>query len=81
MSILNKITWAQVGLVTAPGRYIFRFGWLTIAADDLSVWQRFPNAAFTLVRKATAAQQVDAEEFVLGAFELRADSNYSDSGQ
>src|ERR1700722_17268297 len=23
---------------TDPGRYMFRFGWLTITADDLPVW-------------------------------------------
>ena len=35
---VNKITWAQAGRVTDPGRYMFRFGWLTITADDLAVW-------------------------------------------
>jgi len=47
---VNKITWAQAGRVTDPGRYMFRFGWLTITADDLAVWQAYPNAAFTLIR-------------------------------
>ena len=44
---VNKITWAQAGHVTDPGRYMFRFGWLTITADDLVVWKTYPNAAFT----------------------------------
>jgi hypothetical protein len=26
---VKKITWALVGRVTEPGRYIFTFGWLT----------------------------------------------------
>ena len=65
-----------MGHVTEPGRYMFRFGWLTIAADDLAVWEQFPDAVFALVKTATvtatdAAAAADiAEEFHLGAFEL-----------
>jgi hypothetical protein len=84
---VNKITWAQVGRVTEPGRYMFKFGWLTITADDLAIWQRYPTAAFTLYSTlvATAPETEDEtdeaaeEEFRLGTFELRADSNYSES--
>jgi hypothetical protein len=47
---------------------MFRFGWLTIVAADLAVWEQLPNAAFTLVRTGT-----EAEEYRLGAFELRKD--------
>jgi hypothetical protein len=65
---VKKVTWQQVGRVTEPGRYMFRFGWLTIAAEDLAVWQQLPNAAFTLVRTAA-----EAAEYRLGAFELRED--------
>src|ERR1700682_5979117 len=50
---VNKIAWAQVGRVTDPGRYMFKFGWLTITADDLAIWQAHPNAAFTLLRTLT----------------------------
>ena len=64
---VNKITWQKVGRVSEPGRYMFTFGWLTIAAEDLAVWQQFPDAAFTMVKTA----ETDAgEEFRLGAFEL-----------
>ncbi len=66
---VNKVTWAQVGRVTEPGRYIFRFGWLTVTAEDLAVWEQFPNAAFTLVTTA-AVTDVVGEEFRLGTFEL-----------
>ena len=78
---VNKITWAQVGRVTEPVRYMFRFGRLTITAEDLAVWEQFPNAAFALVRTATAetGEESAAEEFRLGTFELRTDSNYSES--
>jgi len=65
---VKKVTWRQVGRVTEPGRYMFRFGWLTIAAEDLAVWEQLPNAAFTLVRTAA-----EIEEYRLGAFELRED--------
>jgi hypothetical protein len=69
---VNKVTWQQVGHVTEPGRYMFRFGWLTVAADDLAVWKQFPNAVFALVKTAavTATDADAAEEFHLGAFEL-----------
>jgi hypothetical protein len=68
-SSLDKITWAQVGRVAEPGRYMFKFGWLTITAEDLAVWKLYPNAAFTLFTRATAADGED--EFRLGIFELR----------
>ena len=65
---VNKVTWQQVGRVSEPGRYMFKFGWLTITAEDIAVWEQFPQAAFTLVG-TTAAEAED--EFHLGAFELR----------
>jgi hypothetical protein len=68
---VNKISWQQVGHVTEPGRYMFRFGWLTIAPEDLAVWKQFPDAMFTLVRTGTATATDGTEEFHLGAFELR----------
>jgi hypothetical protein len=71
--VVNKIAWQQAGRVTEPGRYMFTFGWLTVTAEDLAVWQQFPDAAFTLVKTVTAtdAEQEAGEEFHLGAFELR----------
>jgi|ERR1700687_12014 len=70
---VNKITWAQVGRVIEPGRYMFKFGWLTITADDLAIWKAYPNAAFTLNSTATLAEPGDetGQEFRLGTFELR----------
>jgi hypothetical protein len=65
---VHKVTWAQVGRVAEPGRYLFTFGWLTITADDLAVWQRHPAAAFTLVIQSPTE---GVEEYHLGAFELR----------
>jgi hypothetical protein len=65
---VNKINWQKAGRVTEPGRYMFTFGWLTVAAEDLAVWEQFPDAAFTLVHTASPTDAV--EEFRLGAFEL-----------
>ena len=82
---INKITWAQAGRVTDPGRYLFKFGRLTITADDLAVWKQYPSAAFTLCRTGTATQAGDeteeeaGDEYRLGTFELRTNSNYSES--
>ena len=67
---VHKVTWQQVGRVVEPGRYLFTFGWLTIRAEDLAVWQQHPNAAFTLVVQSPTDE---VEEFHLGAFELRGD--------
>jgi hypothetical protein len=78
----KKVTWAMAGLVTDPGRYMFRFGWLTITADDLAIWQAYPNAGFTLIRTLTSSpgktdEDTVGEEFRLGTFDLRAASTYS----
>jgi hypothetical protein len=73
---VNKITWPQVGRVSEPGRYMYTFGWLTITAEDLAVWEQYPNAAFTLLRTAPAAETED--EFRLGTFELRENISLSE---
>ena len=65
---LNKVTWQRAGRVTEPGRYMLRFGWLTVTAADLAIWQQYPEAAFTLVNLPTEPNA--PEEFHLGAFEL-----------
>ena len=67
---VNKITCQRAGRVTEPGRYMFTFGWLTIAADDLAVWEQFPSATFTLVQTAASTAADAPEEFRLGAFDL-----------
>lgn len=64
---INKITWQKAGRVTEPGRYMLKFGWLTVTADDLAIWRQFPNTAFTLVRTANEAE----DEYRLGTFELQ----------
>ena len=46
---MRKVNWAQVGKVTEPGRYMFRFGFVIVTADDLAIWEKYPEAAFTLL--------------------------------
>jgi hypothetical protein len=81
---LHKITWAQAGHVTEPGRYMFRFGWLTVTADDLVVWRAYPNAAFTLISGPALPptegdeQQPPGDEFRLGIFEVPIDPGLSE---
>jgi hypothetical protein len=77
LSPIKKVTWAQVGRVAEPGRYMFRFGWLTITAEDLAVWEQHPNAVFTLVRTAKVTDEA-GEEFRLGIFELRENISLSE---
>jgi hypothetical protein len=85
---VNKVTWQQVGHVTEPGRYMFRFGWLTVAPDDLAIWEQFPNASFTLVQTPAPRVPTDADtaetpametdEFHLGAFELHTNDDFDE---
>jgi hypothetical protein len=46
---------------------MFRFGWLTVTAEDLTIWKQFPAAAFTLV---SVAPSEDGEEYRLGSFDV-----------
>jgi hypothetical protein len=68
--VLTKITWQRAGKVTEPGRYMFRFGWLTVAAEDLAIWKQYPEAAFTLVKLPGPSTDPASDEYHLGAFEL-----------
>ena len=65
--LVNKITWPKIGRVTKPGLYWLTFGWLTVTAEDIAIWQNYPNAAFTMFRTTTTEAK---EEYRLGAFEV-----------
>ena len=72
---VDKITWDRVGRVTEPGRYMYTFGWLTITAGDLAIWQQYPQAAFTLLGQHAVPNEAAAgEEFHLGAFDVAPDA-------
>jgi hypothetical protein len=43
LSGINKLNWNQVGRVTEPGRYQYTFGWLTVGAEDVAIWEQYPN--------------------------------------
>ena len=34
---MRKVDWARVGRVTEPGRYMMRFGYVIVTADDLEI--------------------------------------------
>ncbi|MCK1595558.1 hypothetical protein [Bradyrhizobium sp. 164] len=55
--------------MTEPGRYRYFFGYLTVTADDIEVWTRYPNATFTLIARMADEQSV-GEEYRLGAFDI-----------
>ena len=74
---VNKVNWAKIGQVSEPGRYMFRFGYVTITAEDLEVLKQFPHAEFALVAKSS---DIAGEEFVLGAFDVGASEERSGSG-
>jgi hypothetical protein len=62
-----------------PGRYMFRFGWLTITPEDLAVWKQFPDALFALVKKPPRTPADETDEYHLGVFELRESSQPGES--
>ncbi|MCK1456689.1 hypothetical protein IVB36_38870 [Bradyrhizobium sp. 35] len=66
---VNKINWEKIGRMTEPGRYRCFFGYLTVTADDIEVWTRYPNATFTLITQMADEQSV-GEEYRLGAFDI-----------
>jgi hypothetical protein len=75
--IVGKITWQKAGRVDEPGRYMHRFGWLTVTAEDLAIWRQYPQAEFTMLqlpkpcREAPAEDALsDLDEYHLGTFEL-----------
>jgi hypothetical protein len=50
--MVNRVSWKQLRSVKEPGRYMLRFGWLTITPEDLAIWERHPEATFTLYEVA-----------------------------
>jgi hypothetical protein len=61
---IPRVSWAAVGRVQTPGRYMFKFGWVTISEDDLAVWRKYPDATFALYEGAG-----QDGEFRLGSFD------------
>ena len=70
--MINNLTWTQAGQLTEPGRFMLKFGWLTVTAEDLAIWKQFPNATFVLL---PAKESEDGEEYRLGSFEIGEENN------
>lgn len=75
--IVGKITWQKAGRVVEPGRYMHRFGWLTVTAEDLAIWRQYPQAEFTMLQlpkppgeSAADDALANLDEYHLGTFEL-----------
>jgi hypothetical protein len=64
MMPVSKVSWTQVGEITEPGRFIFKFGWLTVAAEELAIWSQFPGAT------GSTQTDDDGEEYRLGVFDI-----------
>lgn len=67
-SAMNKITWGEIGMAKEPGQYRYRFGFVTVTAHDIAIWQQYPNAVFTVIEPSVYAE---LRIFKLGTFELR----------
>jgi hypothetical protein len=72
-----KISWKKAGHVVEPGRYMYRFGWLTVTAEDIAVWRQYPQAEFTMLllprpsgESATDDALAGLDEYHLGTFEV-----------
>ena len=63
-----RINWQNVGNVTEPGRYMFKFGWVTVTAEDIAIWSQFPEATFALY-EAPGPERLN-DEYRLGSVQL-----------
>ncbi|MGJ4885238.1 hypothetical protein [Bradyrhizobium sp. HKCCYLRH1065] len=73
--MVNKIDWNKAAGITEPGCNMLVFGWLTVTADDIAIWQRYPRAAFTLAESPSLFDGLGNmdpgdTEYHLGTFEL-----------
>jgi hypothetical protein len=66
---VNKVNWDKVGKVTSPGRYMLRFGCVVITAEELAIWEQFPNAEFALFEQPSTEPN---GEFQIGRLRHRA---------
>ena len=46
---------------------MFKFGWLTVTAEDLAIWKQFTTATFTLI---SLKPSEGVEEYRLGSFDI-----------
>ena len=67
MMVVARVSWGNVGKVQEPGRYMFRFGWVTITVEDLKIWSQISRAMFALYEVPGAET---ADEYRLGSVDL-----------
>lgn len=63
-----RVSRQNVGSVTQPGRYMFKFGWVTITAEDLAIWAHYPEATFALY-EAPGPERLN-DDYRLGSVQL-----------
>jgi hypothetical protein len=44
----TTVTWRDVGSPIQPGNYQFTNGMVTVTANEIAVWQKHPDAMFTV---------------------------------
>jgi hypothetical protein len=64
-----RVSWSNVGNVEKPGRYMFKFGWVTITNEDLAIWSQFPDATFALYE---VRESETGNDYRLGSVNLNA---------
>lgn len=63
-----RVSWKNIGRVTQPGRHMFKFGWVTITAEDLAIWAQYPEATFALY-EAPGLERLN-DDYRLGSVQL-----------
>jgi hypothetical protein len=63
---IARINWDQLNRTTVAGRFQFMFGWVTVTAEDLEIWSKFPLATFALYEVAGG----EGKEYRLGSVNL-----------
>ena len=61
-----RVSWHQLGKIAVPGRRQLMFGWVTVTAEDLGIWSRYPDATFALYETASEG----STEYRLGSVNL-----------
>lgn len=72
--MIARISRPDVADANEPGRYKFRFGWVTITSEDLATWSQYPRATFAIYQ----VKGETPDEYRLGTFDLR---NEREAGQ
>jgi hypothetical protein len=61
-----RLTWVEIGLATAPGRYDSRYGVIEVTSDD--VWIRLAHSARSGLRLKRARKKTSARRFTAAGY-------------